>query len=106
VPERWAVVGGGMLGMALAAKLAEAGNDVTLLERSVDLGGLAASLQVGDVVWDRHYHVILSFDSALLTLLEDLDLDVRWRTTRTGLYAGGELHSVSSTAEYLRLPVL
>jgi len=106
VPERWAVVGGGMLGMALAAKLAEAGNDVTLLERSVDLGGLAASWQVGDVVWDRHYHVILSVDSALLTLLEDLDLDVRWRTTRTGLYAGGELHSVSSTAEYLRLPVL
>ena len=105
---RWGIVGGGFLGMELARRLAAAGDDVTLLERAEALGGLATAWSLGDVVWDRHYHVTLPSDAELLALLEDLGLsgDMRWRSTRTGLYAGGALHSVSSAAEYLRLDAL
>ncbi|MCW3492489.1 NAD(P)-binding protein [Microbacterium sp. SSM24] len=38
-PQRWVVVGGGPAGMRAAVELASDGHDVTLLERTADLGG-------------------------------------------------------------------
>ena len=69
VPQRWGVVGGGMLGLTLALKLARQGHAVTLLEASDRLGGLADAWQLGDVTWDRHYHVTLLSDLHLRGLL-------------------------------------
>jgi uncharacterized protein with NAD-binding domain and iron-sulfur cluster len=54
--QRWAVVGGGLLGMTLAHRLAQQGKAVTLFEGAPHLGGLASAWQLGDVTWDRHYH--------------------------------------------------
>jgi protoporphyrinogen oxidase len=106
--ERWAVVGGGLLGMTLAHRLAQAGRDVTLLEAADRLGGLAAAWTLGDVVWDRHYHVTLLSDTHLRALLRELGLehDLRWVRTRTGFYVGGRLYSMSNTLEFLRFPPL
>lgn len=106
--KRWGVVGGGMLGMTLALRLAQQGHDVTLFEGAPELGGLAGAWQLGDVVWDRHYHVTLQSDTALRRLLAELGLedDVDWVETRTGCYADGVLHSVSNTIEFLRFPPL
>jgi protoporphyrinogen oxidase len=106
--QRWAVVGGGMLGMTLALRLAERGQQVTLFEAADHLGGLADAWQLGDVVWDRHYHVTLLSDSHLRRLLAELDLDqqVRWVETRTGFYTDGRLLSLSNSWEFLRFPPL
>lgn len=112
VPERWAVVGGGMLGCTLALRLAEAGRDVTVLEAAACAGGLAAPWELdvpdGPVTWDRHYHVTLLSDTALLGLLADLGLEagLRWGDTRTGYWAAGRLSPVSRPSEFLRLPGL
>lgn len=105
---RWAVVGGGMLGLTLALRLAQAGRRVTVIEAAPQLGGLAAAWQLGDVTWDRHYHVTLLSDRHLRRLLEELGLDsaMAWMRTRTGFYAGGRLHPLSNALDYLRLPVL
>jgi protoporphyrinogen oxidase len=106
--NHWGIVGGGMLGMTLAHRLARQGKRVTLIEAAPQLGGLAGAWQVGDLVWDRHYHVTLLSDSRLRKLLEELDLDreIEWAETRTGVFAGGRLYSVSNTLEMLRFPVL
>ena len=66
---RWAVVGGGMMGMAAALRLVERGQRVTLLEAAPELGGLTSSWRVGDVEWDKFYHVITLSDSRLRTAL-------------------------------------
>ncbi len=63
--ERWAVVGGGFLGMTLAHRLAQQGKKVTLFEAAPYLGGVASAWTLGDIVWDRHYHVILLSDKFL-----------------------------------------
>lgn len=104
----WGIVGGGMLGMTLALRLAEQGKRVTLIEAAPQLGGLASAWQVGGITWDRHYHVTLMSDAALRKLLDELGLDgqIEWAETRTGVFAEGELHSVSNTLELLRFPVL
>lgn len=106
--ERVAVVGGGMLGAATAEHLARTGAQVTLYEAAPHLGGLADAWQVGDVTWDRHYHVILLSDLRVRALLERIGLtdQVNWTQVRTGYYADGRLSSVSNAVEYLRLPGL
>lgn len=105
---RIAVVGGGMLGMTLAYYLAGAGRDVTLFEAEDDLGGLLRNFRVGEICWDRYYHVILPTDLHLQRLLDELGLmhQVQWKRTRTGLLLDGQLYSVSSTAEFAALPAL
>jgi protoporphyrinogen oxidase len=105
---RWAVVGGGVLGMTLVLRLAQQGKDVTLYEAAPSLGGLASAWQLGDVTWDRHYHVTLSSDSFLRSLLRELGLEgqMRWTKTRTAFYADARLHSMSNAVEFLRFPLL
>ena len=105
---RWGVVGGGILGATLALRLAQRGHRVTLFEAADHLGGLADAWQLGDVVWDRHYHVTLLSDSHLRGLLAELGLEaeIRWTETKTGFYTDGRLHSLSSTWEFLRFPPL
>ncbi len=108
-PElRWAVVGGGMLGLTLAHRLQQAGQHVTLLEAAPEVGGLAGAWQIGDVTWDRHYHVTLLSDLRLRGLLSELRLeaDMKWVETRTGFYTDGQLYSMSNTLEFLRFPPL
>ncbi len=97
-----------MLGLTLALRLAEQGRRVTIYERATEIGGLASSCQLGDITWDRFYHVTLQSDAALRSLLDDLALekDMRWVATGTALYDQGQLYPVSSVADYLRLPVL
>jgi protoporphyrinogen oxidase len=107
-PERWAVVGGGFLGMTLALRLAQQGKSVTLHEAAASLGGLASAWQLGDIIWDRHYHVTLSSDVHLLSLLRELGLEesMHWEKVRTGFYVDSEFYSLSNTLEFIRFPPL
>jgi len=105
---RVAVVGGGMLGMALAASLARRGKTVTIVEAAPELGGLASPWRIGDFVWDRHYHVTLYSDTHVRALLSELGLDddVRWSTPATGFFTDGRMHSMNGLIEFLRFPPL
>jgi protoporphyrinogen oxidase len=106
--KHWGVVGGGMLGLTVAHRLALAGQRVTVYERGDEIGGLAGAWQLGDAAWDKHYHVTLLSDAHLRGLLDELGLadDMRWVETRTGFYTDGRLHSMSNTLEFLRFPPL
>src|SRR5262245_32411536 len=106
--QHWAVIGGGMLGMTLAYRLAQCGQRVTLCEAAPQLGGLASAWNLGDAVWDRHYHVTLLSDTHLRALLDELGLEreMRWIETKTGFYCGGKLYSMSSSWEFLTFPPL
>jgi protoporphyrinogen oxidase len=97
-----------MLGLTLALRLNEAGHDVAVVEAADGLGGLASAWRLGDVVWDRHYHVTLLSDIHLRRVLRELGLEseMNWVETKTGYYADGRLSSVSNTLEFLRLPSL
>lgn len=102
------IVGGGLLGMALAAKLTRQGHQVTILEAAPRSGGLAAPAQIGAYTWDRFYHVVLQSDEYLLRLLDELGLtaQLQWKPTGTGFYIDGRLQSLSSTVEFLTFPSL
>ncbi|MGI9519819.1 MAG: NAD(P)/FAD-dependent oxidoreductase [Pirellulaceae bacterium] len=106
--QRWAIVGGGMLGLTMAHRMSREGHDVTLIEAAPQLGGLTSVWQLGDITWDKHYHVILLSDSRLRNLLDEIDLgdQLNWVETKTGFYTDGQLYSMSDTKEFLGFPPL
>jgi len=105
-PQSWAILGGGILGMTVALRLAQQGQKVTLYESSKELGGLASAWQLGDITWDRHYHVTLLSDGHNRSLLRELNLEheLQWVETKTGFYTGGRMVSMSNSLEFLKFP--
>lgn len=106
--KKWAIVGGGMLGLTLAYRMSRQGLNVTLLEAGSELGGLTAVWNLGNVTWDKHYHVILLSDSRLRNLLDEIELDdqLKWVETKTGFFTNGQMYSMSDTKEFLTFPPL
>ncbi|HEX4014781.1 MAG TPA: NAD(P)/FAD-dependent oxidoreductase [Candidatus Cybelea sp.] len=106
--SRFGIVGGGMLGMTLAWELSKEGHDVTIFEGGPRCGGLAAPWELGDVVWDRFYHVTLLSDRMLIDLLGELGLEdeLRWNTPGTGFFVDGSMYPFSGTLDYLKFPPL
>jgi len=104
----WGIIGGGMMGLTIAHHLAQAGQRVTVLEGAPNIGGLADAWELGDVTWDRHYHVTLLSDLRLRKLLSELGLEdeMRWVETKTGFYTDGKLYSMSNSWEFLNFPPL
>ena len=105
---RFAIAGGGMLGLTLAMRMAKQGHDVTLIEAGPSLGGLASVWNIGDIEFDRHYHVTLLSDSRLRNLVSEIGLEdeMRWIETKTGFYTDDKLYSMSNTKEFLQFPPL
>ena len=106
--EKWGIVGGGIMGMTLALRLAQQGKKVTLFEAAPELGGLTSSWKMNDVEWDKFYHVILLSDFGTRGILKEIGLEdkIEWVETKTGFYMNGKLYSMSDTLEFLKFPTL
>lgn len=105
---KWLVIGGGVMGLKLANDLVSKGQDVTVAEAAPEFGGLTSAWQLGDVTWDRFYHVTLLSDSVLRKQLRSLGLEreIEWVETKTGFFTDGRLLSMSNTMEFLKFPPL
>ncbi|WP_447603665.1 NAD(P)/FAD-dependent oxidoreductase [Nitrospira sp. Nam80] len=105
---RIGIIGGGIMGLALAHRLSAKRLQVTVFERDQQLGGLSTYHNYGAFHWDRFYHVILPSDTHLIRFLEEIGLkdQLRWNPTRTGLYVDRRFYSLSNTMELLRFPLV
>jgi len=105
---RIGVVGAGLMGLALAHRLARKGNEVTVIERDRQLGGLTTYHDFGGFFWDRFYHVILPTDRHLIEFARELGLgdQLRWRTTRTGFFVDRTFSSLDNAWDFLKFPPL
>jgi squalene-associated FAD-dependent desaturase len=71
---RVAVIGGGLAGITAALALAEAGEEVTLLEAKPRLGGATMSFERGNLIVDTGQHVFLRCCTAYRGLLDRLGM--------------------------------
>ena len=103
-----AILGGGILGMTIALRLAEKGYQVDLFEANEVLGGLTAPWQIDQITWDKYYHVILLSDTFTRKILKETGLEekTRWVETKTGFYSEGKLHSMSNLIEFFKFPTI
>ena len=114
--KKWGIVGGGIMGMTLAHRLAQQGHQVTIFEAAPEIGGLVSSWKMPtgseknkqEIEWDKFYHVILLSDFRTRSILKDIGLEdkIEWVETKTGFYINGKLYSMSDTIEFLKFPTL
>ena len=103
-----AIVGGGIMGLTLAYRLAQHGIKVDLYERSENPGGLASFLLINGARVDRFYHTILSSDTSMHCLIEETGVaDKRHFTeTKQGFYDNGQLYPFNTPRDLLSYPPL
>jgi protoporphyrinogen oxidase len=103
-----AIVGGGILGLTAAYRLAQAGVGVELYERSGELGGLVGSFELDGHRADRFYHVVLPTDDRVRALATELGLGggFRFRPAGVGFYDRGRLFSLNTLREFAVFPLL
>jgi protoporphyrinogen oxidase len=106
--DRIAVVGAGILGTVLSVRLAQAGADVTLLERAPTAGGLADAMDFGGHRVDRFYHVIVPSDERMIALCEELGLadELSFSPVGAGFFVDGRLHPFNGIGDFLRFAPL
>ena len=69
---KWGIIGGGIMGMTLAHRLSQKGDEVTLFEAAGEIGGLTSSWKMNEVEWDKFYHVILLSDLNTRNILKEI----------------------------------
>jgi len=99
--RRVAVLGAGALGLTAALRLAQGGDDVTVLEREAVPGGLAGGFQPAgpDGPWlEKFYHHLFQSDKHAIRLIDELGLgdDLKWHRPRTVVLHRGALHQLDS----------
>jgi protoporphyrinogen oxidase len=102
------VLGGGLSGVATAYTLARAGfTDVTLLESSGTLGGLAGSFERDGHFYPLGYHHILHRDRTLLFFLDLIGAlsQVRWRRIWMAFRLDGRFYNLGSPAGFAAFPM-
>ncbi|MGH2969120.1 MAG: FAD-dependent oxidoreductase, partial [Solirubrobacteraceae bacterium] len=100
------IIGGGLLGLGIAHRLAADGVEVAVYEQAPRLGGLAGTTDIGGRQVDRYYHAVTTTDRRVLALADELDLTVRWNPLGVGFYHDGRLAGMSTPAQLLRFPGL
>lgn len=102
----WGIIGGGILGMTLALRLAQKGYKVTILESSSKMGGMTGTIEMDGVTWDKFYHVILTSDLNTREIIKEIGLEdkLKWVETKTGFFSDGKLYSMSNIFEFLKFP--
>ncbi|MDX1909033.1 MAG: NAD(P)/FAD-dependent oxidoreductase [Bacteroidia bacterium] len=105
---RIGIIGGGLMGMALAERLAGPDRAITVFERDTQPGGLAGWQSYGDFYWDKFYHVVLPTDKELIGFIEGVGLgdSLHWKHTYTGYYVNRKFYSISTSMEFLLFPPL
>lgn len=105
---RNAVLGGGALGLTLALRLAQRGDEVVLFERETIPGGLAAGFQLGPSHLEKFYHHLFRSDRAAIALIAELGLSSKliWPVPVTSTLIGGQMLELDSPQSLLRFAAL
>jgi protoporphyrinogen oxidase len=102
---RTAVLGAGALGLTVAYRLAQRGDEVVVIERETLPGGLAAGFEVEPGMWlDKFYHHLFRGDSHAIGLITELGLggDLLWPRPLTVTLRDGKIHQLDSPTSLLR----
>ncbi|MBZ0282387.1 MAG: FAD-dependent oxidoreductase [Anaerolineae bacterium] len=103
------VIGGGLMGVAVAYYLAEAGQQVTVLEQGEELGGLNGELRFEDgLSVARYQHSILPIDRAVINLCSSLGLqeELVFQNAHAGFVHDGQIHAMTNILDFLTFPML
>jgi protoporphyrinogen oxidase len=97
------VIGAGFTGLSMAYELAKSGIEVTVLEAESQIGGLAATFEVGGTRVERFYHHWFTHDIHVIRLIDELGLadHVETHASDTGIYYANNFFKLSTPWDLL-----
>ena len=102
------IIGGGLAGLAAAYKLVDR-EEIIIIEKEPELGGMVSSYNINNYYIEKYYHHIFASDKELITLINELGLSNRleWLRGTTGYYFNGKIYPMNTPFEILKaLPLL
>lgn len=107
------IIGGGLAGLAAAYRL-RGSDEIIIIEKEDELGGMASSYSIAKsnsstYNIEKYYHHIFAGDRELISLIEELGLGSRleWLRGTTGYFFNGKIYPMNTPLEILRaLPLL
>ena len=102
---RIGVVGGGMMGMAAALRLRQAGHTVVLWERAAGLGGQAGTFPIAGTRLEYFYHHLFHSDAAIIDLMNELGIGdtLQWLPSTVGMFYDGKIWPLDGALDLLKL---
>ena len=87
--KKVAIIGGGYTGLSCAKKLVEKGFEVTIFERTSEIGGIAKCVECYNTKLEKHYRHIFKSDKYVEDLLKDLGIidKLHWNETKMAYYS-------------------
>lgn len=97
------IIGAGLAGLAAAYRLAGK-DEVIIIEKEPELGGMASSYNTGTYHIEKYYHHIFASDRELIALIEELGLNSRleWLRGTIGYYFDGRIYPMNTPFEILK----
>jgi len=102
---RVGVIGGGMMGLAAALRLRQAGHEVTLWERAPFFGGQAGTFAIAGTRLEFFYHHLFRSDTAIADLMTELGIGdaLQWLPSTVGMFYDGKTFPLDGALDLLRL---
>lgn len=98
-----AILGGGVTGLTAAYHLLKRGEEVLLIEKENEVGGILRSTKVNDTLIENYYHHVFPNNKALFEILKELELykDLQKVNATTGFYHKQKLYELSTPFDLL-----
>lgn len=102
---RVGVIGGGMMGLAAALRLRQAGHDVVLWERAPVFGGQAGTFAIAGTRLEYFYHHLFRSDTAIAAMMTELGIGetLQWLPSTVGMFYNGTIYPLDGATDLLRL---
>lgn len=105
------IIGGGLAGLAAAYRLAGK-DEVVIIEKEPELGGMASSYSIkGTELYhiEKYYHHIFASDKELIVIINELGIGnkLEWLRGTTGYFFNGKIYPMNTPFEILKaLPLM
>lgn len=102
------IVGAGFAGLSAAYDLVKAGHQVTIFDRDSQLGGLAATFEMGNQKLEKFYHHWLGTDTITFDFIKEIGQGdkLMFKESRVGIYYANTIYRFSSPFDLLKFKPL
>ena len=103
-----AIIGAGLTGLVAGYRLSQKGYEVTIFEKSDDIGGLMGGFKIDQTSLEKAYHHIFSTDNYIIDLAKELNIfdKLSWHEEKTAIYSNGEIYPFMGAVDLLNFKPL
>lgn len=103
-----AIIGGGLTGLVAAYQLVNLGHEISIYEKTSELGGLASGFLIHGENLEKTYHHIFKTDKYIISLIDELGIGpkLEWYDSSVCIYYDKKLYPFSGPLDLLKFSPL